>query len=169
MRDVMALSGLRRLVLHARDQLAATATEPQWKYGNEAWNPGQVKGWAAAELARHVLTLVADCLPASDGITADEARELRERIEALEVIRSSRESELRAVRDSLKQAREEKRNAEREIEEWSSSYEILDEAVRSRLGIPGDDEEASIETYEQKLDELIAASAIQKQADSGPE
>jgi hypothetical protein len=50
--EVMALSGLRRLVTHARDGLKATEIEPpaQFGYGKE-WSPAQIRRYAAHTLA----------------------------------------------------------------------------------------------------------------------
>lgn len=71
--DVMALAGLRRMVVHSRDLLAATVTEPRWNNSLDAWSAAQVKRYMASQLAVQVLTLVLDCLPGADGISADEA------------------------------------------------------------------------------------------------
>lgn len=73
----MALAGLRRMVVHSRDQLAVNAARPAWKYTSDAWSPGQINTHAAMLLAQHVLTLVADCLPDDGGLSADEAAGVR--------------------------------------------------------------------------------------------
>jgi hypothetical protein len=68
--EVVTLAGLRRLVLHARDMLAK-APAPSGYLDSAA-----VQQWAAAQTARSVLTLVADCLP-GQSMTEDEAAQLR--------------------------------------------------------------------------------------------
>src|SRR5262245_49962343 len=72
-RDVLALSGLRRMVLHARDRLVETRPTPQWTYDHDSWKPGQVRRYAAQLLAEEVLTLVAECIPGGETLSADEA------------------------------------------------------------------------------------------------
>lgn len=91
--DTLALSGLRRMVLHARDQLAATAAEPRWNYNSEAWSPHQVKRHAATQLAQQVLTLVAECIPGGEQISGDE---VAHRIAAAVAGRDERERALQA-------------------------------------------------------------------------
>lgn len=77
--EVMALSGLRRLVVHARDGLKATQARLPVSFAySEAWTPGQIRRHAAQALAEQTLTLVLDCLPASDSVSADEVAEIRE-------------------------------------------------------------------------------------------
>lgn len=69
----MALSGLRRLAVHARGGLAATAIEPKWTYNTDAWSPAAIRRYAAVALAREVLTLMIDCIADDGGLSADEA------------------------------------------------------------------------------------------------
>lgn len=71
--DTLALTGLRRMVLHARDNLAATRPVPNWTYNSDAWSPAQIRRHAAHLLAEQVLTLVAECIPGGERISADEA------------------------------------------------------------------------------------------------
>lgn len=71
--DTLALTGLRRMVLHARDNLKTTRAVPSWQYSSEAWAPGQVQRHAAHLLAEQVLTLVAECIPGGERVSADEA------------------------------------------------------------------------------------------------
>lgn len=171
--DVMALAGLRRLVLHARDQLAATAVEPKWTYSHDAWSPGQIKSFTARKMAESVLTLVADCLPGDAGISADEAAE-RERKAAQAVEREQRKAQ--ALADQLEAAQQAKAEAdaqvdaavtyqtaaEEEAEAWSAQWQRLlslaqtDVPAAMRYLMAGGDEEAV--AAEPETDEAVTAS-----------
>jgi len=74
--DASALAGLRRMVVHARDGLKRSVIGPSWNYSSEAWSPAKVQQYARMLLAVETLTLVADCLPADGGLSADEAQQL---------------------------------------------------------------------------------------------
>jgi hypothetical protein len=94
--DTLALSGLRRLVLHARDQLTATLARPpvgrDWRY-QEAWHPNTIARHAAQLLAVQALTLVAECIPGGERLSEDEAVQ---RVAAAVADRDERERGLRA-------------------------------------------------------------------------
>lgn len=63
--DPVALAGLRRLVLHARELLTADPPRrPDNTFVHEGAGAAHVRRVAAHALAVEVLTLVADCLPA---------------------------------------------------------------------------------------------------------
>lgn len=87
--DVSALAGLRRLVVHARGLLRACSTEPppgsDWLYAHNRWTAARVREYAAMLLADQTLTLVLDCLPSPDAVSAEDAARLRAEVHRLAV------------------------------------------------------------------------------------
>lgn len=71
--EPMALAGLRRLVLHARDKLAAATLHRPNSYLSDSPALYYTDAVIARALAVEVLTLVADCLPAPDPETNEES------------------------------------------------------------------------------------------------
>jgi hypothetical protein len=90
------LAGLRRLVLHTRDVLRVNRTSPpaapDWSYSHQRWTADQVRQFHAMALAQHVLTLVLDCLPSPDVVSADEVAE-RERQHAAKLAAETAKAE----------------------------------------------------------------------------
>jgi hypothetical protein len=85
--DVSALAGLRRLVTHSRGLLRACSVEPppesDWQYASQRWTAADIREYAALLLADQTLTLVLDCLPSPDVVSAEDAGRLRAEVHRL--------------------------------------------------------------------------------------
>jgi hypothetical protein len=148
--DVSALAGLRRMVLHARDQLQATMPTPprgSFSYG-EHWQPGPIRRLASMTLAASVLTLVADCLPADGGLSPDEAetltrdhqRVLQEHTNAQAALRdeiAALKEQVDALVTDLDFTTAEKESAEEQAEGWRRQWETLERLATTDMPAAG--------------------------------
>lgn len=126
--EVVTLAGLRRLVLHARDMLAKAPAPSGYL------DSADVQQWAAAQTARSVLTLVADCLP-GQSMTDDEAAQLRADTDAQVTRMQAMVDRVGKERASAVE-RAEAASAE-ELEAVNAQVD-LERLVSSLLGLDGD-------------------------------
>lgn len=121
--DVSALAGLRRLVTHSRELLRACQSQPppgsDWLYASSRWTAARVREYAATLLADQTLTLVLDCLPSPDVVSAEDADRLRADVHRL----AAEVATLAAERDDLTAERDDAVDCER------AAHRVRDEAL----------------------------------------
>lgn len=146
--DTLALVGLRRMVIHSRDMLKRNLSD----YDK--------KSYASGILAIQVLTLVADCIPAGDSLTADEANE---QMQALRREAAEARAAAQAAQAEVEKAKAVVQDVRLDRDQYRDSYVTLDSLIQERFPVTDLDD---FDAYAAAMDTVLTAAKSTQTEDS---